>query len=257
MTMKFIRDEILGGKVTIGMLVNLGSPVTAEICGRAGFDWLWLDLEHGSGGYSELVHQIQAVQSGGSAVIVRIPWNEPWIYKRVLDIGASGVMVPYINNREEADLAARSMRYPPRGIRGVAKFNRACGYGDEFESYFRTADDGLLTVVQIESPEAVDNAEEIAAVDGVDVLFIGPLDLSVNLGIPEQYESPLFTGALDAVVRAAGKHGKAAGILVPGGHPPARYADMGYTFLAVGAEGGILSAGLKRLIAETSGLKRP
>ena len=122
-------------------------------------------------------------------------------------------MVPYVNTAEEAKYAAAAMRYPPEGVRGVSKFNRACGFSTDFDEYFPNANNNLLTVVQIETGIAVENADEIAAVQGVDVLFIGPLDLSVNLGIAQQYEHKVFVDAMDNVATACKTHEKAAGIL--------------------------------------------
>ncbi len=190
--MQFIRDRVLAGELMFGIGANIGSSLTVEMIGAAGFDWTWIDCEHGTGDYSELIHQMQATSINNSPAVVRIAWNEPPRFKRVLALGAAGIMVPYVNTAEEAKQAAEAMRYPPDGIRGVAKFNRACGFGQDFADYFSKANENLLTVVQLETAEAVKNASDIAAVDGVDALFIGPLDLTVNLGVADQYEHPEF-----------------------------------------------------------------
>jgi 2-keto-3-deoxy-L-rhamnonate aldolase RhmA len=153
-------------------------------------------------------------------------------------MGALGVMVPYVNTAAEAKAAVAAMRYPPHGIRGVAKFNRGAGFGGDFEEYYLHGHERLLTVIQIESPEAVANIDAIAAVDGADVLFVGPTDLSYNMGIRDQLESSQFTEVLKKVSDAAKAHGKAAGILV---HIPAlvpRVRELGYTFVALGSDGG-------------------
>jgi 2-keto-3-deoxy-L-rhamnonate aldolase RhmA len=147
-------------------------------------------------------------------------------------------MVPYVNTAAEARAAVAAMRYPPHGIRGVAKFNRGAGFGADFEEYYLHGHERLLGVMQIETPEAVANIDEIAAVDGVDVLFVGPTDLSYNMGIRDQLESPQFTAAAKKVADAAKKHGKAAGVLV---HIPAlvpKMRELGYTFVALGSDGG-------------------
>jgi 4-hydroxy-2-oxoheptanedioate aldolase len=190
--MQFIRKQVLAGELMLGIGANLGSSLTVEMIGAAGFDWIWIDCEHGTGDYSELIPQMQAAGIYNTPAIVRIAWNEVPRFKRVLDLGAAGIMVPYVTSAREAEQAASAMRYPPQGIRGVAKFNRACGFGQNFDAYFKQANDNLLTVVQIETKEAVDRAEDIAAVDGVDVLFIGPLDLSVNMNMADTYEHPDF-----------------------------------------------------------------
>jgi 4-hydroxy-2-oxoheptanedioate aldolase len=158
-------------------------------------------------------------------------------------------MVPYVNTADEARAAVSAMRYPPHGTRGVAKFNRGAGFGGDFEEYYLHAHERLLGVIQIETPEAVANAEAIAAVDGADVLFVGPTDLSYNLGIRDQLEHPDFTAALSRVATAARRHGKAAGILV---HQPAlvpRVRELGYTFTALGSDGGAARAGLLGFLA--------
>jgi len=184
--MKYIRERVLSGERMFGTWCNLGSHMTAEIAGLSGVDWVLIDLEHGSGDYDALVHQLQAVEGTPAAPLVRIAWNEPFRFKRILDLGASGIMVPWVNNAREAEIAAESMRYPPQGIRGVAMTTRATKFAAEFREYSSKANDNLLTIVQIERVEAVKNAEEIAAVDGVDVLFVGPLDLTTGMGIQAQ-----------------------------------------------------------------------
>ena len=165
--------------------------------------------------FADLVSQLQAVDTTETVSIVRIAWNETPRFKRTLDMGPGGIMIPYVNTAEEARQAVASMRYPPQGVRGAARFHRANGFGRQFESYFADANDKLLTVVQIETVEAVANAEEIAAIDGVDVLFVGPLDLSVSLGITGQMQHPDFRAAIKHVIQACQAHSKSPGILLP------------------------------------------
>jgi 4-hydroxy-2-oxoheptanedioate aldolase len=253
--MQFIRKQVLAGKVMLGIGANLGSSLTVEMIGAAGFDWVWIDCEHGTGDYSELIPQMQAAGIYNTPAIVRIAWNEIPRFKRVLDLGASGIMVPYVTSAREAEQAAASMRYPPQGIRGVAKFNRACGFGQNFDAYFKQANDNLLTVVQIETKEAVDRAEDIAAVEGVDVLFIGPLDLSVNMNIADNYEHPEFLQAMDSVATACKKNGKVAGILVPKLDYLESWIAKGFTFLVVGSDGGCIANGLKSIYETCSQFK--
>jgi 4-hydroxy-2-oxoheptanedioate aldolase len=237
---------VLGGALTAGIWCNLGSSLTVEIAGLSGFDWILIDLEHGAGDYESLRYQLQAAAGTPSVPIVRIAWNDPPRFKRVLDLGASGVMVPYVNNALEATQAAASVRYPPQGIRGVAKSVRATGFGQNFDEYFAKANENLLTVVQIETEEAVANAEDIASVPGVDVLFVGPLDLSVSLGIPQQIHQPRFREALGKVVEACRKQGKAPGILVWDPQKMGEMIEAGFTFLGIGSDLGMLTTGMKR-----------
>lgn len=253
--MKWIRKPVLEGKVLCGSFLNLGSSLTVEIAGRAGFDWLLIDLEHGAGDRQNLLHQLQAVESTPAAPIVRIGWNDPVTFKRILDLGPSGIMVPWVNSADEARQAAASMQYPPRGIRGAAFSNRACGYGQGFDEYFQAADSQLLLVTQIETEKAVEEAEEIAAVDRVDVLFVGPLDLSVSMGAPRQFDREEFRSALRRVVDACRKHGKAAGILAGSPEQARLHIDDGFTFVACGSDGTLLSAEFQRIASALGELK--
>jgi 4-hydroxy-2-oxoheptanedioate aldolase len=253
---KFLRQKVLSGALCAGVWCNLGSSITVEIAGRSGFDWILIDLEHGAGDIESLRGQLQGAEGTSSVPIVRIKWNEPPLFKRVLDLGASGVMVPYVSNADEATRAAASVRYPPEGIRGVAKNVRATGFGRDFGEYFAKANDNLLTVVQIETKEAIENLGEIAAVHGVDVLFVGPLDLSVSLGIPEQTDHPVFREALAKVAGACQNSGKAAGILIPDVEKIEQVISDGFTFIGVGSDLGIVSAGMKNAADHVERYKR-
>lgn len=247
------RARVLDGEWTCGTFLNLASPLTVEVAGLVGFDFLLIDHEHGPAGEDTLLHQLQAASATPAVPIVRIAVNEAPRFKRVLDAGACGVMVPYVSTPEDAMAAVAAMRYPPRGSRGVAKFHRASAFGGTFEEYYAHAHERLLGVFQIETPRAVDRIETIAAVDGADVLFVGPTDLSYNLGLPDQYDHPRFVEALRRVSQAARAHGKAAGILV---HNPALVPlcrEWGYSFVALGSDGGALRAGLQSILATLRG----
>lgn len=238
--MNFIRKKVLNGELMFGFGANIGSSLTVEMIGIAGYDWVWIDMEHGTGDYSELIPQIQASSVSNLPAVVRIAWNEPYLFKRVLDLGAAGVMIPYVNTAEEAEKASESLRYPPAGIRGVSKFNRACNFGKDFDSYYKQANDNLLTIVQIESKESVENAREIAAVKGVDVLFTGPLDLSCSLGITQQFQHPDYLKAMKTVANACKYNGKAAGTLVHSLDILDALIEFGFTFFVVGTDAGSL-----------------
>jgi len=253
---KTLRGRVLGGELVTGTWLNLGSNISAEIAARAGFDWVLIDLEHGSGNEADLVSQLQAVDTTDTLSIVRIAWNETPRFKRTLDMGPGGIMIPYVNTAEEARQAAASMRYPPQGVRGAARFHRANGYSQNFESYFAEANDKLLTVVQIETAEAVGNAEEIAAVEGVDVLFVGPLDLSVSLGVMGQMQHPDFRAAIKRVIEACRAHGKSPGILLPGADMIPAAVEDGFRFLAAGSDGSAVVAGMKTLVTAFNEAKK-
>ena len=245
--MKTLRQRALNGEVLAGTWLNLASSLTAEIAARAGLDWLLIDREHGAGDEETLLHQLQAIDATDTCAIVRLPGNDPDLCKHALDLGAAGIMVPYINTPEEARQAAMMMRYPPQGTRGVARFTRAARFSMDFDAYFAHANESLLTIVQIETREAVANVEAIAQTEGVDVLFVGPLDLSVNLGIPQQYAHPDFHAAITRVIAAARSAGKAAGTLLASVDQLTPAVADGYTFLAVGSDGGMVASGMKTL----------
>jgi len=255
--MKYIRREVLGRKLVTGTWCNLGSSVTAEVAGLSGFDWVLLDMEHGLGDFSHLVPQLQAMAATPAAPVVRITQSDVGAIKRVLDMGASGVMVPFVNTAAEAKQVVSAMRYPPAGIRGAARFTRAASFGQEFDAYTRGANENLLTIVQIETQQAVDAADAIAAVDGVDVLFVGPTDLSTNLGIPLKLDDPRFREAVKKVVAAAHGRGKAAGILLAQVAQIEQAVADGFTFIALGSDGGMVAAGMKAASEALNKWKKP
>ncbi len=240
------RARALAGDWLTGTFINLGSPVTTELAGNAGYDWLLIDHEHGPGSDETLLHQLQAASATPAVPIVRIAANEAPRFKRVLDAGAHGVMVPFVSTESEARAAVAAIRYPPRGIRGIAKFNRGAGFSTDFEEYYLHAHEWLLLAAQVETEEAVAASAEIAAVDGVDVLFVGPTDLSYNMGIRDQIESARFIDALKRVVAGAKGAGKAAGILVHNSSLVTMCRDLGFTFVALGSDGGAVNSGLRQ-----------
>ena len=243
--MKWIRERVLRREIVSGCWLGLGASITAEIAGRAGFDWVVVDLEHGAGGQESALHQLQALAGTPTVPLVRVVWNEAPHVKRALDLGASGVVVPYVQSAEEAAAAVAAVRYPPQGIRGAASVTRAAAFGAELQSYLAQANDNLVTVLQIETPAAVAAADAIAAIDGVDVLFVGPMDLSINMGIGLLYDHPDFRAALARVSQACQAHGKAAGILLGKPSQLERTVADGYTFIGLGSDGGALAEALQ------------
>lgn len=246
--MIWIDRKRLSSEVLAGTFLNLGSSVAVEIAVAAGFDWVLLDLEHGSGSLTELRSQLLATRGSTAAPIVRIPSIDADTVKFVMDSGAAGVMFPYVPNAVEAAHAVSAMKYPPTGVRGVAQVIRATEYGRNWKRYLDEANDRSLVVVQIETPEAADQAESMAAVPGVDVLFVGPMDLSVNLGHPGDFSQPGFIQYLKNVVSACEKYGKTAGIL---SRPELvdQHKAMGFRFLALGSDSGAIVQGMNNNIA--------
>lgn len=235
-----LRRRLARGEVTYGTFLGAGTPVTAEVCAAAGVDWVLLDLEHGAGGEEQACGVIPAAASYGVPTVVRVESIERIRAGRVLDLGAAGVMFPRTDSAGEAAACVRHLRYPPRGDRGVATYNRMCRYGMDPAALDRSGDD-VLGIVQIETRLALDAVEDIAALDGVDVLFVGPRDLSSALGVPGQTGAPSYLAALDRVLAAARANGKAAGVLVPDGAAAARMNAAGWQFLALGSDTTLLA----------------
>jgi 4-hydroxy-2-oxoheptanedioate aldolase len=235
-----LRRRLVEGTSTVGVFIGAASPVTAEVCAAAGADWVLLDLEHGAGGEDQVGSVVLAAAAYDVPTVVRAESAARIRLGRILDLGAAGVMLPRLDTADEVSEALRHLRYPPAGDRGVATYNRACRFGREPEALDR-ADEEVLTVVQIESAKAVEQVQQIAALDGVDVLFVGPRDLSHDLGVPGDMRAPSYLAALDRVRDAAEKFGKRCGLLVPDGGAAAERGAAGWTFIAVGSDTTLLA----------------
>ena len=227
----------------MGTFVGTASTIVAEVCAAAGIDWLLLDLEHGSGGEEQVRAVVPAAGAYGVPTVVRVESAARVRIGRVLDLGAAGVMLPRLNSADEVEEAVPHLRYPPDGDRGVATYNRACRFGLDPGALEQAADE-VLGIVQIESARAVDDVDKIAAIDGVDVLFVGPRDLSHDLGVPGNLTAPAYLAALDRVRAAAAQHGKACGLLVADGGAAAARRAEGWTFIAIGSDSVLLAAAL-------------
>src|SRR5919107_1812720 len=247
-----LRRRVAAGETTMGTFVGTASTIVAEVCAAAGIDWLLLDLEHGSGGEEQVRAVVPAAGAYGVPTVVRVESAARVRIGRVLDLGAAGVMLPRMDTAEEVRQAVRHLRYPPAGDRGVATYNRACRFGLDPGALAR-ADAEVLGVVQVESASAVEQVDQIAAIDGVDVLFVGPQDLSHNLGVPGDLEAATYLAAVERVRAAAARQGKACGLLVrDGAAAAARQAD-GWTFVAIGSDTTLLAAA----VAAELGRARP
>lgn len=242
-----LGDRLRGGEVAIGTFLNLGSPVAGEICGLAGFDWVLIDLEHGCGSEAGLLHELQALAGTVATAVVRVEANDPARIGRALDCGAEGIMVPRVDTPEQAASLVASMWYPPQGARGVAQMNRSGGFGRRRGGGLAGANERLLGIAQIESPEAVENAAAIAATEGIEVLFVGPTDLSHSMGIPGQLDDESFQAALRVVTEAARAAGKAAGILAQTAEQAIAYAEQGFQLIAVGSDSVFLAASAREI----------
>jgi 4-hydroxy-2-oxoheptanedioate aldolase len=239
-----LRRRLAAGEATVGTFVGLASATAAEVCAASGADWVLIDLEHGSGGEDAVRDGVLAAGSYGVPTIVRVESDDRIRVGRVLDLGAAGIMVPRLETVEQAQASVRHMLYPPHGDRGVATYNRACRWGMDRRT-LTEPDQETLGVIQIETLEALESVEDIAAQDGVDVVFVGPLDLSYALGVPLQLDSNAFQEALQRVVAAAQLHNKAAGILAVDGMGAAKYVRQGFRFVAIGSDSTIMAAAFR------------
>lgn len=231
------KKRLLAGERGFGCWLHLGSPVAAEIMALAGYDAMIVDHEHGAGNFEGAIRMMQAMSAAPASPIIRVPWNDAVALKRALDIGPEGVMIPSINSADEARAAVAACRYPPAGIRGAAYgLVRASDYGLKARDYFDGLADNLLIACQIETAAAVEAIPEIAAVDGVDMLFIGPIDLSGSIGKLGRFDDPeviaLRERAEDAI-KAAGK--LLGGLAVPN-LSIADMAKRGYDFVTASSD---------------------
>lgn len=229
------KHAIAKGELQIGLWAGLCSPIAADILCDANYDWLVVDGEHAPNMLDTFLSQLQVLARGHAEPVVRTPWNDPVLFKLVLDIGATTILVPYVQNAEEAKIAADAMRYPPRGNRGAAGQTRASRYG-RVKDYFAKAESEICLLVQAETKQAVEQIEKIAAVDGVDGVFIGPNDLSASIGHLGNRMHADVQGLIKLAQQKLKSAGKPSGILASSVEEAQSYIDMGYTFVAVGAD---------------------
>lgn len=232
-----LKRAFAAGDPVVGGWVSIGHAAVAEATAMVGFDFALLDIEHTPTTLETIQHMVYAIEAtdGPTEPLVRVPANDPVPVKQVLDTGVSSVMVPFVETAEEARDAVAATRYPPEGIRGVAG-SRAAGFGRRFEEYVSAANDRTCTVVQIETERAVENASDIASVEGVDALFVGPSDLSRSLGTFGDLDSEVFTAAVDHVLSAARDADVPVGTLAIGEENVRRQVDLGFDWMIVGKD---------------------
>ena len=223
----------------VGTWLLSASPLMAEAVGLAGFDWAVVDMEHSPLDLMPVVGMLQAIAGTPMTPVLRVPWNDTVTIKRVLDAGATTLMVPFVQNVEEAQRAVDSTRYPPMGIRGMAGMSRGARYGT-VSDYLTSANDGICVILQIETILAVDHLEAIVSVDGVDALFLGPADLSASMGFVGQITHPSVIAVLADAVQRCHAVGKPVGIVGGTSDQVALYQALGFDFLSVGSDLGLL-----------------
>jgi len=242
------KQAIREGRPQIGLWASLCSNIAAEVVASAGFDWILIDTEHAPNELPMVFSQLQALVGGTAAAVVRPAWNDMVLVKRLLDVGSQNLLIPYVQTAEEARAAVAATRYPPQGIRGVAVTHRANRFG-RVKDYFKRANEEICLLVQIETRLALENIEAIAAVEGVDGLFIGPSDLAAALGHLGENNHPEVRAAIEDAFKRIRKAGKAPGILTPVEADARHWLSHGCVVLAVGSDVGLLARQSEELAA--------
>lgn len=228
-TKKLLKE----GNVALGAWITIQHPDVAELMSTLPFDWLLFDMEHSPAEIYSINMMLPALNGTDITPLIRVPWNDMVVIKRALDIGAQGLLIPYVSTKEEAENAVKFSRYPPRGLRGIGP-RRATRYGSiPATEYYEKFEEELLIGVQIETEDGVKNSEDIASVEGVDFLFIGPNDLSASLGVFNKLDDPKFQNAVDRVLEACENSGKAPGIMCRGSEDAIAWMERGFRFLAI------------------------
>jgi len=232
-----LKDKLRNNKLTIGSWIMMGNPMSVEVMALAGFEWLVVDLEHTSINLETAKSLITTIQSNNMKALARVSKNEEVIIKKMLDMGADGIVVPMVCSKEEAIQAVNYAKYPPVGKRGVGLY-RASKYGTKFEEYKQWVDEELVIIAQIEHIKAVDNIDEILQVDGIDGTIIGPYDLSGSMGYPGEFERKDVKQAIQKVLNKCKKHNIPSGFHVVDTNPKKikEKIDQGCTFLAYGID---------------------
>lgn len=225
--MSSVKDMLKAGKTAIGTSASLTSPVA--LLADAGFDFLFFDTQHSPVDIKELAPQLHAMRGRRAIPIIRVGGNDPALICYALDIGAKGIIIPMVNSREEAITAVRSCKYPPEGVRSAAGMRGDWGAFKTFREYTSAVNKGVLVLPMIETVDALNNIDAILSVPGVDVLLIGPLDLSISLGLTADFLNPKYQETLDTIVNACQKAGVAPGIYnIPGGQDPNAFIARGF-----------------------------
>ncbi|HXP77780.1 MAG TPA: HpcH/HpaI aldolase/citrate lyase family protein [Stellaceae bacterium] len=229
------KRALTAGTQQIGFWLNFASPNVTEVCAGAGFDWLLIDMEHSPNELPDVVHNLRACVGGTAEPVVRVPWNEPVMVKRLLDQGARSFLFPFVQSAEEARRAVAATRYPPKGIRGFAGVTRANDYARVVD-YPKHAEDEIVVLVQAETRKAVSEIEAIAKVEGVDGIFIGPADLAADLGHIGNTQHPDVQSAIIEAGQRIKRAGKAPGFLSLREDETRKVLAAGFVFVAVGTD---------------------
>jgi 2-keto-3-deoxy-L-rhamnonate aldolase RhmA len=242
-----LKKKFADGKATIGTWVTVGHPDVPDLLEELGFDWLVFDTEHAPLGRETLSRMIQVIDGERVCPIVRVGAIDQYLIKSALDMGAHGVVCPLVNSKQEAKAAASYVKYPPVGIRGVAP-RKAADYGFSFPEYLRKANDITTLVAQIETQRALDNLDEILAVNEVDVAFVGPTDLTVSLGLLDDRSNPRVIEAMKTVIRGCESRGKVAGVLAATPEEAKRDVSLGFRFIGLASDTRFITGGAQQFL---------
>lgn len=244
-----LKAALGAGETRLGLWLNAGSPVAAEIAGATGFDWCLIDAEHGPYAPDTITAQLRALALGGTDAVVRVPVGEDWVIKQVLDMGAQTLLVPMVDSGAQAAQVVRAARYAPQGRRGLgASVARVSGWG-RIADYAETANDQIGVIVQAETRAAIANLDDILAVEGVDCVFIGPADLSADMGFLGNPGADEVQAVIADAARRIRAAGKAAGIIHYNAADFPRYLGLGFNFLGVGADVSLMRTGFAATLA--------
>jgi 2-dehydro-3-deoxyglucarate aldolase/4-hydroxy-2-oxoheptanedioate aldolase len=247
------KRAIASGATPVGTWLMSGAPATAEALGCAGFDFLVVDMEHVPIDVAEMISLLRTIAGTPAQAIVRPPWNDMVMVKRAMDAGALSLLFPFVQNADEARRAVAYTRYPPDGIRGVAGTHRGSRYG-AVANYLKRANDEVCVVLQIETLVALDNLEEIAAVPGVDSIFVGPGDLSASMGFIGEIGNPAVQAKIKAAAAGCRRLGKPCGIVGPTPEMVGRFLEYGYSWVAIGSDMSLMVGRAQEYLGKVRGV---
>lgn len=244
-----LKRDLKAGKVCFGATITLSNPVVSEIMSHLDYDWLWFEMEHTVMSEESVLSMLQATNGADVTTIVRVPWNDKTMIKRLLDTGTDGIIVPLVRTKEDAENAVKAMKYPPMGERGGGLARAQC-YGLHMGEYMSTANDEVMTILMIEHIDAVENIEEILSVPGVDSVMVGALDLSGSMGILGNMDEPKLEEAIQKVLKACKKMDVPCGIIAFDPNQAKERIAQGFTNIVIGMDVLYLSSAAKNTLAQ-------
>jgi 2-keto-3-deoxy-L-rhamnonate aldolase RhmA len=245
-----LKEKLYAGETSLGTWITIGSPDVTDTLKQLDFDWFVLDTEHSYYSIETARNLMLSLTDSKVVPIVRVGESDQYLIKRALDIGSYGVLVPLVNTREEAERVVNFSKYPPQGTRGVGPV-RAAAYGNNIREYVNTANDQILVCVQVETTTALSNAEAIAEVKGVDLLFVGPSDLTISLGLGTERSHQKVADAMLSVVKICEKSGKIPGTLAATPEEAKKWQKLGFKFIALGSDSKYLYQGAKQFLEQS------